>query len=672
MATIADLKARIALEGADQTQKALARIKGGSGNGGNGILDVASSFKSGLGAVTGFLTGFAGFSIATDALGLVKSGIEDVITAGLDQQKIEAQTAAVIKSTGGAAGFSTEQIGNMADSLAQLTGISNDTIQSSSNVLLTFRAIGHDIFPQAQKSILDVATAMHEDLQSATVQVGKALNDPITGMTALQRIGVTFTQGQKDAAKQMELTGNMAGAQSIVIAELTKEFGGSAVAAGQTLPGKLAILNEKFDEAKEKIAGAVIPVISELTDKYVMPLADWLGKFLPGAIQVTTNFLDNELVPAISAVMNSPFVVTIEGWAEALATKLDPQLVNNTPGASDKTVKAFKKVSDQALGTGDTLAGPFVARVQTSIGKLDNLTDALNGGKTNTQNIGVSPAILKVNKNLADMDAALDANAAHINNDKNQIPAWVAALGGAAGSLGQFNQDLYGVMTKLGQLKDSVVSNFGGASAAQTGILGGMSFNLKNWGFNAEKLWNGTWQALSGITQAGIDTVKQVFAGGLDFLHALTSHDWDKVRADWANTEKQIVHDVQQFVNGVNKAVSGLPSWLQGVGGVPGLPFGIGGAKVSNARASGGSISGPFIGAERGPELLMTPGVYNAPPGSYVYNAQQTQQLLSGGSQQRPIIINVNGADHNSTMALAQEVMRQIKRQELLNGRMVG
>lgn len=658
-AQIADLRAKVSLEGADKAKKDLAELRGGTGGG--GIMGLADSFKQGLGAVTGFMAGFAGFQIAGDAVGFVKDQLLDVLQAGMDQQKVMAQTSAVIKSTGGAAHISASQVGELSDHMAQLTGISDDQVQSMVNVLLTFTNLKGNI-PQVTQTVLDVATAMHEDLQSAAVQVGKALNDPATGMTALQRIGVTFTQSQKDAAAQMEKTGNMAGAQAIVLKELTKEFGGSAKAAGETLPGQLARLNVSFDQAKEKIALAVIPTIQKLVDQYIMPLADWLGAHLPAAIQATTNFLDNVLVPSINKFMSSPMVQTIEGWAQALATKLDPQLSQKTPTAADTTVKAFKKVSAQALGTGNTLSGPFVAHVQISINKLDNLTDALNGGHTNTKNIGVSPAILKVNDNLAKMDKALDDNAKHIDANKDQIPAWEGALTGAAGKWDGLSQNVHGATSKLGEFADAIKSRFAAMQPTMLGGLAGMTLGLKGWGFNFDKIWQGIWQALTAPVSIALHTVEGMATMAQDAL----AGNWDAVKKDWERSFKQILGDVEQFVGGIRKAVGGLPSWLTGASN---LPFfqGAGGARF-NGRASGGSISGPFVGAERGPELLLTPGLYNAMPGSYVVNAQQTQQLLSGGGKSGPTYnVTVYGADHNSAMQIAREVHAEVRRRELLN-----
>lgn len=56
-------------------------------------------------------------------------------------------------------------------------------------MLLTFTRIGKDVFPKAVGPILNVSTAMGTDLNSAALQVGKALNDPAKGINALSRAG---------------------------------------------------------------------------------------------------------------------------------------------------------------------------------------------------------------------------------------------------------------------------------------------------------------------------------------------------------------------------------------------------------------------------------------------------------------------------------------------------
>ena len=150
---------------------------------------------------------------------------------------------------------------------------SADTVQKAENLHLTFTNIGKEVFPQAHRRYSRCLRSNGQDLQSSVIQVGKALDDPITGFTALQRIGVTFSDEEKKQIKTMMAHNDIIGAQKIILHELSTEFGGSATAAGKTFDGQLAIMSITFDEIKTKIGSAVLPVLSDLLNKYVVPLA---------------------------------------------------------------------------------------------------------------------------------------------------------------------------------------------------------------------------------------------------------------------------------------------------------------------------------------------------------------------------------------------------------------
>lgn len=81
--------------------------------------------------------------------------------------------------------------------MQSVTTYGDETVIEAQALLLTFTKIGKETFPQALESTLNVATAMGTDLKSAALQVGKALNDPVLGMTALSRSGIQFTEDQK-------------------------------------------------------------------------------------------------------------------------------------------------------------------------------------------------------------------------------------------------------------------------------------------------------------------------------------------------------------------------------------------------------------------------------------------------------------------------------------------
>ena len=186
-------------------------------------------------------------------------------------QFAQAQLRAALKSTGNVAGQSVDELNAMAGALQETTTFADDAVTASQSLLLTFTKVQGDIFPRATKAIADVAQAMGTDLQGATIQVGKALNDPIHGIAALARSGIQFSEDQKAMIASLVETNQLAEAQTIILKELETQFGGSAEAAGKTLGGAIARLGNAFGElfeisesASEGVVGAIEFIIKAL------------------------------------------------------------------------------------------------------------------------------------------------------------------------------------------------------------------------------------------------------------------------------------------------------------------------------------------------------------------------------------------------------------------------
>ena len=207
--------------------------------------------------------------------GFLKSSIDEAKEAGNSQ----ANLAQTIKSTGGAAGMTVQQLNNLADSLQAATTFDDDAIKSGEGMLLTFTKIGKDVFPQAAQATLDMSQKMGTEPKQAAMQLGKALNDPIKGITALTRVGVSFSASQKETIKQMMKTGDIAGAQKVILAELNKEFGGQAAAAAKTYDGQMKQNENTLKNIKETIGTALLPVLAQLGSYLAMilrPMASFI------------------------------------------------------------------------------------------------------------------------------------------------------------------------------------------------------------------------------------------------------------------------------------------------------------------------------------------------------------------------------------------------------------
>lgn len=252
----------------------------------------AGSSFSGMGSVmTGVLQGIgqglAGMAmqLGTKALGAVTDFIGGSIEEASQWNSVFAQTQAVVESTGAAAGLTAAEMGEMASAMSASAGqslFSDDAILGAQNVLATFTNIKGENFGSATQSILDMSQALGMDLDSAAMQVGKALNDPVAGLAALSRSGVQFTDDQEAMIKAMVEAGNVAGAQEIMMAELNTQFGGSASAAVDTYAGQQVVLKEKFADIQQTLGMALMPILMEfgtfMSDTVVPIIADVVGQ----------------------------------------------------------------------------------------------------------------------------------------------------------------------------------------------------------------------------------------------------------------------------------------------------------------------------------------------------------------------------------------------------------
>src|SRR5215472_17014795 len=157
--------------------------------------------KGGKASVSAWGKGFLELAAVSYGADLFKK----VVEAGETSEKVNKATEAAIKSTGGAAHVTAEQVSELGNSIMRKTGVEDEAIKSGANMLLTFTNVrneagkGNDIFNQSASILTDMTAAMNggqvtqENMRKQAIALGKALNDPIAGMGALRRVGVSFT-----------------------------------------------------------------------------------------------------------------------------------------------------------------------------------------------------------------------------------------------------------------------------------------------------------------------------------------------------------------------------------------------------------------------------------------------------------------------------------------------
>ena len=224
--------------------------------------DMGRKFKN-MGRNIGIGLGAAAAGVAVFAKG--------AIDAASEAQSVQRKVAAVIKATGGASNVTAKHVNEFAESMAYKIGVDDEAIKTSAAMLLTFKKVrnetgkGNDIFDRAATSMMDLASVFGSS-DAAAKQLGKALSDPVKGVSALKKAGVDFTQQQKDQIKIMVESGDLLGAQKLILGEVESQVGGTA-AASATAGDKIKVA---FGEVQEQIGTYLLPVVKSLSDWVVL------------------------------------------------------------------------------------------------------------------------------------------------------------------------------------------------------------------------------------------------------------------------------------------------------------------------------------------------------------------------------------------------------------------
>lgn len=238
----------IVVKAYDEASKVLKSLGDTAEKTGSSIKDTLEKNVAGLGA----------------AFGIASAAIITSIGAYEESESNAAQLNAVLQSTKGIAGITAHEVLNLSAALQQQSKFSDEAVTDAQSLLLTFTNIGKNIFPQATQTVLDMSQALGQDLKSSSIQLGKALQDPILGVTALRRVGVNFNEQQQEMIKKMVESGHLLDAQKTILKELATEFGGSALASSKTFAGQMTILKNNVNDLQETIGKGLVEALTHM------------------------------------------------------------------------------------------------------------------------------------------------------------------------------------------------------------------------------------------------------------------------------------------------------------------------------------------------------------------------------------------------------------------------
>ena len=259
-------------------------------------------------------------STAMKGLGGVLAGISiaAVFTGAVDEaeklQRNLLRTEQLIKSTGAAAGFSAAQLHEQARQLAFATLGSTEGIMEAQQVMLTFKSVSGDTFTRAIELAGDLATVTGGNLTGSVTQLGKALEDPISGINAMTRSGVSFTESQKEMIKSLVEAGDKASAQKLILDELATQYGGVSRNEALGYAGAIDTLGQTIQEVQQKIGKNIIEnetfigVINSVSSALIYAVEN-LDKIF-AALSAVAVILSGRMIASVGAYIAKTVILT--------------------------------------------------------------------------------------------------------------------------------------------------------------------------------------------------------------------------------------------------------------------------------------------------------------------------------------------------------------------------
>lgn len=225
-----------------------------------GIDKAKKEFKSleGAGAKTGFVLKKA-MVPATAAVGALAVGLFDAAKGAMEDEAAARELARSLKQATGATDKIVASTEDWISEQGKLLGITDSELRPVLSKLARSTgsvARAQDLANQA----MDIAVATGKPLESVTDALTKALGG---NMTALSRLAPEFREMVKEGASFDD-----------IMAEMALTMGGAASEAANTAEGRFKRLGIAFDETKESIGAALIPVIEKLLP-LVEKFASW-------------------------------------------------------------------------------------------------------------------------------------------------------------------------------------------------------------------------------------------------------------------------------------------------------------------------------------------------------------------------------------------------------------
>ncbi len=534
-------------------------------------------------------------ALSTAAIG---AAVQNAVAAYAEFDRAQRTMQATLEATGFAAGRTREQLENLArdvgfESLASTEGVRNAIAQ-----LLTFKSVQGDTFDRTIRAAQDLAAVGFGTLESSTVQLGKALEDPINGLTALRRVGVSFTADQRELIRGFVEMGRVADAQRVILEAVEGQVGGAGNAAGGGLAGAFDGLSEEIAQTTRR-AGAAIAEFTRL----------------------------GEVVAGVTAILRSDNLRAdggLRGTQEEI--RLTTQALGELRAQYDRLTRGRVSPSGAALEEVRRLE----AAIATQEARLRGMRQAENAYRVQDAHAEIivarraeAAAAQEQAQRIGDVMGALNEEIAAASRSaaENMARARITEAGVALDSAEA--QAIRAKVFELDRLTASTGAAASQASRVQEEMRAAGEAVFESTRTPLEAL-NAEMTRLGELVQAGAinqdtysravkqaqDAFSEAQLAGNDFAQTLEgsiNSAFDSILQgtfDLGKTLRAFANDVARmfFRRGVSALMDGI---FGSVGGKAGAPLNL--ASFITPRAMGGPIAAgsPYLVGERGPELIV-------------------------------------------------------------------
>lgn len=214
-----------------------------------------SGFAGRLGGVGTALARLGPVGLAAGAaLGALSIGARAAVREFQETEQRVLRLDAVLRATGTAAGVTSGEIVELASAIQRATTATDNQVLEAAAALATFRSVAGETFRTTLRLGADMAEVFGGDVRSSVTQLGKALEDPIQGLTALRRIGVTFSESQREVIENFVRTGDVAQAQRAILAGVEEQLGGAAAGAAGGVAGAAKRVSDAWSDLLKRFA----------------------------------------------------------------------------------------------------------------------------------------------------------------------------------------------------------------------------------------------------------------------------------------------------------------------------------------------------------------------------------------------------------------------------------